>query len=203
MVEHCNLNCQGCTHFSQLADKEFLDIKDFEKDIKRLYELSNGEIDRFNLMGGEPLLHPNCEAFFEVTRKYFKNSIIQLVTNGVLLLKKEKTFWESMKNNDITLAPTKYPINVDWEKVDKLCQEYGIKFKFFNNVNFDKFSWKFPINFNGTENPNWNFRNCGLANWCLFLDHGKLYTCTLPPVIRHFNKFFNKNIPVSNNDYIY
>ena len=34
------------------------------------------------------------------------------------------------------------------------------------------------------------------------LDNGKLYTCAIHANIRHFNKFFNKNIPVSVNDYI-
>ena len=29
-----------------------------------------------------------------------------------------------------------------------------------------------------------------------------LYTCSYIPNIRHFNKFFNKNIPISVNDYI-
>ena len=29
-----------------------------------------------------------------------------------------------------------------------------------------------------------------------------LYTCSYIPNIRHFNKFFNKNIPISINDYI-
>ena len=31
---------------------------------------------------------------------------------------------------------------------------------------------------------------------------GKLYTCSYIQNIRHFNKFFNKNIPISVNDYI-
>ena len=34
------------------------------------------------------------------------------------------------------------------------------------------------------------------------LSHGKLYTCSTIPCIRHFNKFFNKNIPVTEKDYI-
>ena len=30
IVDHCNLNCKGCGHFSPLASKSFLDIETFE-----------------------------------------------------------------------------------------------------------------------------------------------------------------------------
>ena len=34
------------------------------------------------------------------------------------------------------------------------------------------------------------------------LKDGKLYPCTCIPNIYHFNKYFNKNIPVTDRDYI-
>ena len=202
LVEHCNLNCQSCSHFSQLAKPSFLDINIFERDMKRLSEISNGQINKFHLMGGEPLLHPDCDKFFYINRKYFKESEIKLVTNGLLLLKKDDNFWKSLKDNNITLSPTKYPVNIDWNKIKEICIDKEIKLSFFNDESIEKTSFKNPLNLEGTENAEWNFRNCWLANNCLFLDNGKLYTCTLPPVIKHFNSFFGKNIPVTVNDYI-
>ena len=202
LAEHCNLNCQCCSHFSNLAEPEFANIEIFERDIKRLSELSNGEVNIIHLLGGEPLLNPNCEIFFELTRKYFDKTEIKLITNGILLLKQKDSFWQSMKDNNITLAPTKYPIKIDWDKIKEICENMNIKLKFYNNENVIKTSYYHPLNLEGNENPEWNFRNCWLANRCLILDNGKLYTCTEPPVIRHFNKFLNKNIPVSVNDYI-
>ena len=202
LAEHCNLNCQCCSHFSQLAEPEFANIETFKRDIKRLSQLSNGEINKISLMGCEPLLNPNCERFFELTRKYFDKTEIKLVTNGILLLKQKESFWKSMKYNNIVLAPTKYPIKIDWNRIKAICENIGIKFKFHNDENVDKTSHNFPINLEGEENPEWNFRNCYQANTCLRLDNGKLYTCEAPANIRHFNKFFNKNIPISVNDYI-
>ena len=202
LTEHCNLNCQCCSHFSQLAESEFANIEVFERDIKRLSELSNGEVNIIHLMGGEPLLNPNCERFFELTRKYFDKTEIKLITNGILLLKQNDSFWQSMKNNNITLAPTKYPIKIDWGKIKDICDNMNIKLKFYNDANVIKTSFYNPLNLEGNENPEWNFRNCFLANNCLILDNGKLYTCSYIPNIRHFNKFFNKNIPISVNDYI-
>ena len=40
LVEHCNLNCWGCDHCAPLAEKNFLDIAEFEKDINRIAELA-------------------------------------------------------------------------------------------------------------------------------------------------------------------
>lgn len=202
LTEHCNLNCQCCNHFSQLAEPEFANIEAFERDIKRLSELSNGEVNIIHLMGGEPLLNPNCEIFFELTRKYFDKTEIKLVTNGILLLKQSDSFWQSMKDNNIILAPTKYPIKIDWDKIKSICESMDIKLIFFDDENVIKTSCYNPLNLEGNEPPEWNFRNCYPANNCLQLYNGKLYTCFEPAYIRHFNKFFNKNIPVSVNDYI-
>ena len=179
-----------------------LEVHSFERDIKRLSELSNGEVNIIHLMGGEPLLNPNIKRFFEIARKYFDKTEIKLITNGILLLKQDNSFWQSMKDNKITLAPTKYPIKIDWDKIKEICKDMNIKLIFFNGEDIVKTSFYSPLNLEGTENPEWNFRNCFLANNCLILENGRLYTCSYIPNIRHFNKFFNKSILISVNDYI-
>lgn len=47
-----------------------------------------------------------------------------------------------------------------------------------------------------------NFCKCYLANTCHTLKHGKMFTCSTIPHIEHYNKYFNKNLIVSNSDYI-
>lgn len=42
LVEHCNLNCFCCNHFSQLADEEYTDLVSFEKDMKQLALVCGG-----------------------------------------------------------------------------------------------------------------------------------------------------------------
>lgn len=63
LAEHCNLNCIGCTHFSPLAEPEFLEVEDFRNDIERLSYLTGGNARFINLLGGEPLLHPEINSF--------------------------------------------------------------------------------------------------------------------------------------------
>lgn len=86
IVDHCNLNCKSCGHFSPLAPMSFLDIKSFEKDLFRLNELLNGKIHCLELMGGEALLHPQLEDFIKITAKYVTGEK-NLCANGVLLPK--------------------------------------------------------------------------------------------------------------------
>ena len=79
IVDHCNLNCKGCGHFSPLASKSFLDLETFENDLRRLNELLNGEIYCFELMGGEALLHPQLEKFIEIeSDRKTRNSVFML-----------------------------------------------------------------------------------------------------------------------------
>lgn len=50
LAESCNLNCFSCSHFSQLAPNEMPNIQSYEKEIKRLSEITNGLVGRFHLM---------------------------------------------------------------------------------------------------------------------------------------------------------
>ncbi|MDR2096978.1 MAG: 4Fe-4S cluster-binding domain-containing protein, partial [Spirochaetaceae bacterium] len=58
LCEHCNLNCKGCGACSPLAGESYLDPASYEKDCERLSALSGGIVEYIDLLGGEPLLHP-------------------------------------------------------------------------------------------------------------------------------------------------
>lgn len=190
LTEHCNLNCQSCFHFSCLAEEEYADINIFEKDFKRMSELSNGKIESFLLLGGEPLLHPELHSFFEISRKYFPKADIQLVTNGVLLPVQGEDFWIAMKKNNIILRPTKYPINLDYKKIEEKAREYNIRVHYFNDI---KISSKIPLNIDGKLNPRKTHKRCGCKT-CYILNKGKIYPCSTAGNIHHFIKFFNLDI---------
>ena len=44
-----------------LAEKKFLNLEIYENDLKRLSELSGGIMHHINILGGEPLLHPEIK----------------------------------------------------------------------------------------------------------------------------------------------
>lgn len=201
LVEHCNLKCQCCDNFSAIAEEEYLDEKVFTKDMKRMSKLF--DIKWFRLLGGEPLLHPNINFFLKESRKYFPNSEIRLTTNGILLTKMGKRFWNTCRDHNIIVEITYYPIKLDWDNINKLGKENNVKIIYFDNKPTDKkISHRNPINDKGNQDIKYNFGRCYQVNHCISLKNGKIYPCTCIPNIYHFNKFFNKNIPVTSKDYI-
>jgi len=200
VCDHCNLNCVGCEHFSPVADETYLDIEQYEKDCKRLSELLDEEISWLHLMGGEPLLHPRLIEIMEISRKYFRRGIIELVSNGILLLKQNELFWEACRKNDICVAVTQYPIKLDYKAIEQKAKEMGVKFRYYFIGH--KTMHKKPLDIDGKQNVGDNLKICHMFNTCVQLINGKIYTCIEMAYIKYFNKYFNKNLVVNENDII-
>lgn len=201
VTEHCNLNCRGCGSLAPLAEEEYLDVERYEKDLARLSYLADGEMHHINILGGEPLLHPEIKRIISLTRQYFGYGNIYLVTNGILLPKMDQAFWECCRENDVIVAPTKYPIALDYDAIEKTARGYGVKYTCFGDV--PAHGWNHYVFVEkGDRNDIHQFLKCSCANACTVLKDGKLYPCPRPAKIHHFNKAFQTNIKVSRRDYI-
>ena len=202
LVEHCNLRCAGCTHFSSIAKEEYADLSDFRRDINRLSELTGGVTRFINLLGGEPLLHPQICDFFDVARNAFPNSIIRVVTNGIKLVDMEQDFWENCKKNKITIGITKYPIDIDYDVRIKKIEEKGIIYECFSgDEQFRDEMWQLCLDESGSSRPIENFIKCPRANACIFVKNGKVFNCATMANIQHFNICFGKNMQIREDDY--
>lgn len=200
VTEHCNLNCKSCGSFAPLADEEYINTKELEKDLARLSCLSDGEVHHIHLLGGEPLLHPKIVEICGMVRQYFPYGNIYLVTNGILLPKMDADFWDCCKKNRIIVAPTKYPIKLDYDKITKKAEMEGVQYQYFGDAGL---SWGHPvITETGNRNENHSFLHCGNANNCACLNHGKIYPCPRVAKIHFFNKAFQTNFRVSKKDFI-
>ena len=199
---HCNLNCKCCNHFSPLIKEYFVKPELFEKDFSRLSELAGRNNENIDLMGGEPLLHPDITEFFRISRTYFPIGRINLFTNGTLLLKQKDYFYEQLKKYKISILATKYP-TIDWDRIEKKMSENDVKIDYAGVIgNTEKVSWHCPLDLNGSQDIQENFTYCGGANNCIFLHDGRLFTCSMAPNFHHFSKYFNKNIELSDKDSI-
>ena len=199
VAEHCNFSCYSCSRFSLLAEPEFPDLAITENDLKRLSELSNGNIPVININGGEPLLNQELNEYFCITRKHFPCSHIRLITNGLLLLSQKEDFWESVKNNNISISPTKYP-GIDWDKIEEKANAFGCKLDYYDVTKGNKkLSRKFSLDVTGSQNSTISFNQCPMAV-CTTLKNGRLAMCPLVFSVNHFNKYFNQNIPVTDFD---
>lgn len=194
IVDHCNLNCRSCGHFSPLAPTSFLDIKTFENDLCRLYELLNGEIHCLELMGGEALLHPYLYDLIKITAKYVTGDK-NLCTNGILLPKMPEHFYELCAETNTTICVTMYPISIDWNKVAEKAIQYGTKFFYIRSSGKASKDWfKNPRDMSGSQNIEDNFAHCFWKARCVVLEHGRLASCVVPFKAKFFQKYFQLDV---------
>ncbi len=201
LAEHCNLNCIGCDHFSPVAKESFTDVNEYEKDLARLAELFGDKVSAITLVGGEPLLHPELLEFMRRSRRYFPESNVIVFTNGLLLTQEPEEFWETCRDGRVQITITNYPIKIDNAKIKKLTGEYGIALDY-SWENKLKTMNKMVIDPEGAGDPDYNFKKCYRANACIFLQKGRLYTCTVAPTAHHLNEFFGQNLEMSERDSI-
>lgn len=200
LVEHCNLKCRGCYHFSPLAKEKYLDLEEYKSDLQRLSELFHGRAEEILLLGGEPLLHPQINSFLEISRKYFPIGEIKVLTNGLLLLDIDATFFQSLRENDIQLWVTKYPVNFDYKSAELRAKKFDVDIQYFMVGETVRSLGHEPLDLSGMRNYKNNFNHCYRAHECVDLKHGRLYPCIVPAEIEAFRDFFNVDIPVSEED---
>lgn len=195
IVNHCNLNCKYCDHFAPIAIEGSIAVDNFEKDIKKLKEIAQDNILSIDLMGGEPLLHPSIIRILDITRKYFQNSDIFIFTNGILLKDLNEDFWQSCRQNNISITISKYPINLNIEWIEKKCAENNINLDYYTNPDSEIKTMNFvPLDLRGLQDKEDSFAKCFQAKKCVMFNEGRIYTCSLAANIKHFNKYFKKNI---------
>lgn len=207
VVDHCNLNCKQCSHFSPLAEEHYIDVHGYERDCNRLSELFGGEMSRIDLMGGEPLLHPQINQIIKITRTAFPIGTINIVTNGILLASMPQEFWRTCKEYNAIIWTSYYPLNIDYEECRRIAEKEEVeillplKDKRETNKSWVKCypirSENFTINSTLVKS---NFLKCAPANACIALKEGKLYPCNIAPHAIHLKKYFNLDIKLSKND---
>ena len=206
IVNHCNLNCIGCGHFSPLATEYFLPVEEFKKDCERLNYLTNGDIERMEIMGGEPLLHPSIIEIIKIARQNFKGEI-NICTNGILVDKQSPEFFKVCRDNEVSIAITIYPIKLNWQKIEELLAEYEFNLIKVGTKNHDRRLWfKNHRDLSGSQDIEGSYSKCRWGNNCIILEHGRLATCVMPFKTKYYNEYYNKdvfNIPESDSISIY
>jgi hypothetical protein len=136
-------------------------------------------------------------------RGYFPSNTISIVTNGILIEKQTDEFWKSCRDNRIRIIVTKYPIHLDYSKIEQLVKKQGVSFLYYGNTESVMKSMQcLPLDMEGKQDAKDSFARCYRANRCISLDNGKLYTCSLIPYIKYFNDYFHQDLQVTPNDYI-
>lgn len=191
IVEYCNLNCKGCSHFSSLAKKDdCLSYEEIKRDVIRLKELIPN-ILQIRILGGEPLLHRDLIRVLKCIREVYSRSEIRVVTNGLLLPKMENDFWATLRDYGIGIDISMYKSTFhNLSKILDVLKKENANYKCTDLI--EKFRKRMVLN--PQDSASSNFQNCPVGSNCTCLYKGGISACPAPFVIRHFNSYFNTNI---------
>jgi MoaA/NifB/PqqE/SkfB family radical SAM enzyme len=173
ITDHCNLNCKGCAHFSNLCEPTFTNLTEYEADIRAMSGIFSA-VDQIYLLGGEPLLHPDVASFVRVARCVFPNSRIYLMTNGILVTRMDDEFWRALAGSRVVLLCDSYPIRLPIDEIEGLGERFGVTVEW--TISRREF-FKIPIDANGGHDPARSFKRCQGFNNCPIVRDGRLYPC--------------------------
>jgi hypothetical protein len=79
----CNLACESCSHYSNHGHQGNLDLAEAD----RWMSGWSGRlaVRQFNLLGGEPTVHPRLSKFVPLVRRHWPAAHIRIITNGFFL----------------------------------------------------------------------------------------------------------------------
>lgn len=186
IVEHCNLNCKGCGGVSNICEEHFVDIDNYEKDLKALKGLFSG-IKQFHLLGGEPLLHPELEDFIIKTRMYFPDSKIVVHSNGLLVPKLAQKVLDAMNKYAVDFLFTLYPVTGKIKRrIENRLNAAAVKYVFTSPV----YEFRKIINIKGDYDPKEIYKMCAK---CINLIDGTL-SCGMGKVMQIIENKFHVSI---------
>lgn len=174
IVDHCNNSCRYCSHFSPIASKREISLESFEHDLKLLAPIVSGHVSSMHLMGGEPLLHPQIEDLLVLSRHYLKQDEIAIVTNGILLKKMPESFYRTVRENNIYIRISTYPIGIDYNEIMEYVRGKGCLCECYHIA--DEMSYR-PMDEHGRGNILYNYVKCKMGGLCLQVKDGKLFYC--------------------------
>lgn len=186
---HCNLTCDTCVALSPFSGIEFSDFKSFKNDLDRISKVVAA--DKFEFIGGEPLLNPQLVEYMEHAKASGISSTISISTNGLLLHKMPVCFYQLIDNILISEYPsTKFNYRKLESFLETKSKEHNFTFKFLKYKSFLQVYRDTPC-----EDHNINqkvFDTCDITHGskCYFIADGKFYKCSPSLIIPKFNKSF-------------
>lgn len=181
LTQHCNLRCAACDHASPFQPKSFLDVRGLARDLDVLSRAMRA--DEFRLVGGEPLQHPELLSIIELVRKTRIAKRIVVFTNGMLLHKMDRRFWQGVDKITLSIYPG-VSLPLPLAEIEDLCREHDVTFE---PRPINKF--RVALVNNRIDDPalvRTIYRECKTAHhWkCYTVFNGYFYKCSKASVMR-------------------
>lgn len=101
LTHSCNLTCEGCTHYMNQGHSGSVSLETADEWFASWSQRIVPQ--RVTLMGGEPSLHKDLTEFVYLTRKRWKYSQIDIVSNG-FFLDRHPDLWKALIDTNTTLG---------------------------------------------------------------------------------------------------
>lgn len=198
LCDHCNLNCRGCAHLSNVCREEFADKEAYFRDLKQIKKLYWG-MQAIKLLGGEPLLNPEISDYVYGTRAEFPEAFLYIATNGLLIPRMSEDFFEAVRKTYTVVMLSAYPptMKMKDEIEQKLLME-NISFFYTPEVNqFQKLRYSTSKCIDRVT----AHKRCreAMPEPCVTLRDGKLYQCGIP-YLEMMNEKFGTNYKIEEGD---
>lgn len=139
----CNIKCKNCSHYCDIGYHTPIDhcskIESIKEWSQRLV------VDKFAILGGEPLLENQVTHYIECVAKYFGNAERRLVTNGILLHHYDDSFAKLIKKTNTRLIISLHIIPENKKesllKSIKLVKKWIIKYSINATIKPLNFPW--------------------------------------------------------------
>lgn len=190
IVDGCNLNCRGCTHYSPIFDNsKFPNFSERVQDILKLKDKVD-YIRRFYILGGEPFLNPDIAKYAEIVRKVLPASRITIVSNGILIPSIEDDILKRISNANVEISISEYkPTHAVIDKITDKLKNNKVKYE------IREYEIKQKFNIPLTSNIDTKFPQLCISNGCVTIWNGKIARCPSLMYIDELNARFGLNLP--------
>ena len=182
IVKGCNLKCEYCTHFSTYR-KGIVSVRQIVHWFKTWHKKIQPEV--IHILGGEPLLHPGLSDIVRESRRIWEGTILEIVTNGLLLSKMPQKTLHALKESDVRILISDHSgTDIFFEKVTAgipRLEKYEIPYTLLR-ANRDWYAQHrynaegIPIPFQNHPQNAWEI--CVSKN-CPLLINNRLYKCSV------------------------
>lgn len=189
VVDYCNLNCKGCSHFSNLCHAgDIVPFNTYCRDLEQIARKVN--LFCFSILGGEALLSDKILDYIRVSRQILPYADILLITNGLLLPAQKEEFFISCAENNIAIEVSEYPPTSRMrDQIIRVLNQYGVMYHIRDGIN----QFMKNIDLSGKADKYNAMKSC-LQDGCNFLRNGKLYKCPFEALGNKFFEHFQLNI---------
>lgn len=170
----CQNKCVGCNHFIPLQKPWFIDPDAFRVDLFTASRIIH--FDRYNLVGGEPTLHPRILELLQIVKDSEIADSLEITTNG----QSYKQWPDELYKAIDELIVTPYKLNSeDLRNIADKCKQYGTQFQV-HPVIFTECAHKEPAS--GAD-AYVRYKSCWYNINRHVIDGGYFYRCCTAPFI--------------------